>query len=65
MSLRILDKITPRFLLEGKAVFKESGFKGVIKKYGWKFFAFFFAYYLIRDVCLYIILPWYIARSVL
>ncbi|MNL70400.1 hypothetical protein D3C87_1953960 [compost metagenome] len=63
--MKFMDKITPRFILEAKDTFKASGFKGVVKKYGWKFFAFFFAYYLIRDVCLYIILPWYIARSVL
>ena len=63
--MKFMDKITPQFILEAKGTFKTSGFKGVVKKYGWKFFAFFFAYYLIRDVCLYIILPWYIARSVL
>lgn len=63
--MKFMDRLTPRFIREAKAVFKESGFKGVIKRYGWKFFAFFFVYYLIRDVTLYILIPWYIAQKVL
>ena len=34
-----------------------------IKKYGWKVAIGIFFYYLIRDVCLYILLPWFIARG--
>ncbi|MNK07814.1 hypothetical protein D3C87_257340 [compost metagenome] len=64
-KMKFMDRLTPRFIREAKAVFKESGFKGVIKRYGWKFFAFFFVYYLIRDVTLYILIPWYIAQKVL
>jgi hypothetical protein len=59
------DRITPAFIREGAAVFKESGFRGVIKRYGWKFFAFFFTYYLIRDLTLYVFLPWYLAKKLL
>ena len=35
-----------------------------IKKYGWKAGFAIFVYYLIRDVSLYILLPWMIARNV-
>jgi len=35
----------------------------LIKKYGWKAAVGIFFYYLIRDVSLYIILPWYIAKT--
>ena len=35
-----------------------------IKKYGWKAAFGIFVYYLIRDVSLYILLPWMIARNV-
>jgi len=40
--------------------FKLSNF---IKKYGWKAAVIIFFYYLIRDVSLYIILPWMIAKN--
>tara|TARA_B100001250_G_C19254749_1_gene552341 strand:- start:343 stop:480 length:138 start_codon:yes stop_codon:yes gene_type:complete len=36
-------------------------FKELLSKYGWKFGLAIFLYYLIRDVFLYIFLPWYIA----
>lgn len=58
---RLLDRLTPRYLLEVKDVFKESGIRGVIKRFGWKIFAIFFCYYLVRDVTLYILLPLYLA----
>ena len=60
---KFLDRWTPRVLREAKQTFRESGLKGVIRRYGWKFFAVFFAYYLIRDVTLYILLPWYLASK--
>ncbi|KYG65128.1 hypothetical protein AZI87_11195 [Bdellovibrio bacteriovorus] len=59
----LLDRMTPKVVREAKKVFRESGLKGVIKRYGWKFFAVFFAYYLIRDVTLYILLPLYLANK--
>ncbi|KYG61104.1 hypothetical protein AZI85_09110 [Bdellovibrio bacteriovorus] len=60
---KLLDRLTPKVVREAKQVFRESGLKGVIKRYGWKFFAVFFAYYLIRDVTLYILLPLYLANK--
>lgn len=41
---------------------KNDGLRATIKRFGWKFFAIVFVYYLVRDVTLYIILPWMIAR---
>ena len=37
----------------------------LFKKYGWKAAVGLFLYYLIRDVSLYILLPWYIAKQVI
>ncbi|WII71175.1 hypothetical protein QJS83_11960 [Bdellovibrio sp. 22V] len=62
---KFLDRWTPKVVREAKQVFKESGIKGVVRRYGWKIFAVFFVYYLVRDVTLYIILPWYIANKLL
>lgn len=47
---------------ELKATYKSSGFKGLIRKYGWKLFAAFFVYYLFRDLILYVAIPALIAR---
>lgn len=34
--------------------------KSVYEKYGWKAVAGLLTYYLIRDITLYVLLPWYI-----
>ena len=47
------------------AVFRSGGIRGLVKAYGWKVVAGFVAYYLIRDVTLYILLPWLAAKGVL
>ncbi|WP_347358885.1 hypothetical protein [Bdellovibrio sp.] len=62
---KFLDRWTPQVLREAKQVFREGGLKGVIRRYGWKFFAVFFAYYLIRDVTIYILIPWYVAKNLM
>ncbi len=36
---------------------------GLINKYGWKAALGIFIYYLIRDVTLYILIPWYFTNS--
>jgi hypothetical protein len=33
--------------------------------YGWKFVVGFIAFYLVRDVILYILLPWFVAKKLL
>lgn len=61
---KFLDRWTPKVIREAKQVFREGGIKGVIRRYGWKFFAVFFVYYLVRDVTLYILLPLYLANKI-
>jgi hypothetical protein len=43
----------------------KARFRLIYKKYGWKIIAVIFAYYLVRDVILYIILPYLIARGLI
>ncbi|WP_413585769.1 hypothetical protein [Bdellovibrio sp. HCB274] len=50
-------------LKEVKKTFKEGGFKALRKKYGWKMFAIIIGYYLVRDVTLYILIPYFVIRS--
>ena len=44
-------------------VFKEQGFKALVKKYGWKLVLVVFMFYLIRDSILYILIPYLIAKG--
>lgn len=50
---------------EMKRTWKEAGIKGLYKRYGLKLFVAFFFYYLIRDVAIYILIPWWIAQKAL
>ena len=55
----------PDFLREATQTFRQGGFQGTLQRYGWKLFAGFFLFYLVRDVTLYIVLPYLAARGVL
>lgn len=48
-----------------RSTLRESGWRGAIQRYGWKLFAVVFVYYIIRDVTLYVILPYLVARPFL
>lgn len=59
------DKLAPAFVRNARSTYHEGGFKAVWKRYGWKFFAAFFLYYLIRDSLLYVVIPYLIARGLI
>ena len=52
------------FLSKYSQIYKQYGFKGVIKEGGWKILIYFFLFYLIRDSFLYIILPYFFMKGV-
>ena len=52
-------------LKEAVTVLRASGMKGLVKAYGWRVVAGVVAYYLIRDITLYILLPWLVAEGIL
>tara|TARA_Y100001935_G_scaffold251780_1_gene254430 strand:+ start:86 stop:289 length:204 start_codon:yes stop_codon:yes gene_type:complete len=54
---KIQDKLTPKFLKPYIKIYKEKGFKALIKKGGIKLLLFIFLFYLVRDTILYIIIP--------
>ncbi|MEK2645648.1 hypothetical protein [Bdellovibrio sp. BCCA] len=60
---KFLERWTPKVIREAKQVFREGGIKGVLRRYGWKVFAVFFVYYLVRDITIYILLPLYLANK--
>ena len=51
--------LKPKWLEKYTEIYRQSGWKGIVKAGGIKFFIFFFLFYLIRDSILYI-LPIYL-----
>jgi hypothetical protein len=54
-----------RWIREATATFRKAGFKGILSTYGMRLLAAFVLFYLIRDVTLYIVLPYLAARGLL
>ena len=50
---------------EARKILRTQGFKALFRRYGWKLIAGIFAYYIVRDVTLYIIIPALAMKSVL
>ena len=46
-----------------RQVRRDAGWKGLFNRYGWKLFAGFIAFYLVRDTFLYILLPYLIFKG--
>ncbi|MDZ4845069.1 MAG: hypothetical protein SH857_05910 [Chitinophagales bacterium] len=55
--------LTPKWVDRYADIYRQEGFKGVIKKGGWKLVVAFFLFYLIRDSILYLLIPFLIARG--
>ncbi|MGZ3696048.1 MAG: hypothetical protein ACXWQO_18480 [Bdellovibrionota bacterium] len=60
-----MARLAPKFLREVRDVFKKEGMRGAVRRYGWKLFAAFFAYYLVRDSIIYLLVPYLIAKGVM
>ena len=54
-----------RFIREATATFRKAGFKGILSTYGVRLLVAFVLFYLVRDVTLYIALPYLAARGLL
>ena len=63
MSIRNLFK--SKFLSKYTKIYKQDGFKGVLKVGGWRVISYFFLFYLIRDTILYIIIPYLIVKGII
>ncbi|HAR41138.1 MAG TPA: hypothetical protein DCS07_00640 [Bdellovibrionales bacterium] len=48
---------------QAKTIFRQAGFRGLLRQFGWKLIAVVFIYYLIRDVTLYIVIPYLAIRG--
>ena len=56
--------LKPKWAAEWARLLKEQGFKGFVKEKGWKLLILFFLFYLIRDVTLYLIIPYLIVDNI-
>jgi len=56
--------LKPKWAAAWSQLIKERGFKGFIKAKGWKILIAFFLFYLIRDVTLYLIIPYLIVDNI-
>ncbi len=61
---KFFSYITPKFISESVHIYKDSGFKGLIKEKGWKFVFYFFMFYLIRDSIIYILIPYLVGKPI-
>lgn len=59
------DKITPPFLRPYTKLYREEGWRAVVKKGGWKLIIGIILFYLVRDSILYLLIPYLIARGLL
>lgn len=60
----ILIRFYKYYIIDSILIVKREGFKALIKKKGWKVFAFVIGYYTVRDTILYIIVPFVIAQGI-
>lgn len=54
-----MNILKPKWAIEWWQIIKNEGVKSFIKQKGWKFFLAFILFYLIRDVTLYILIPYF------
>ena len=63
ISQNFLFRLYRHYIIDSIAIVKQSGFKKLIRQRGVKFFGVIFAYYLVRDTLLYLVLPFCVARG--
>lgn len=47
-----------------RQTWRTEGAKGTFRRYGWKMIAAVFCYYLVRDVLIYLLIPFWLARQI-
>lgn len=58
-----LFRLYKHYIIDSILIVKESGFKELLRRRGWKFFLVIAGYYLVRDTLVYIIIPFFIAKG--
>ena len=59
-----MNFLKPKFIKKYTKVYRKDGFRGLVKKGGWKLLFYFFMFYLIRDTILYILIPYLLGKEI-
>ena len=59
-----MNFLKPKFIRKYTDVYRKDGFRGVVKRGGWKLLFYFFIFYLIRDTILYILIPYVVGKGI-
>jgi hypothetical protein len=60
-----MNFLKPKWAVEWWSIIRNEGIKAFIKQKGWKFLIAFILFYLVRDVTLYIIIPYLIINNII
>jgi len=60
----IIIRMYKYYIIDSILIVKREGFKALLKKRGWKVFAFVIGYYTVRDTLLYIVIPFVVAQGI-
>ena len=61
--MSISRKLTPKWMLKYIDIYKKEGSKAAVKAAGWKVVLVIIIYYLVRDITLYIVIPYLVAKG--
>lgn len=50
---------------EVRETFRASGVRGALRQYGWKLIAAVFCYYLVRDLTIYVLVPYLVTKHLI
>jgi hypothetical protein len=60
-----MNFLKPKWAIEWWVIIKNEGVKAFVQQKGWKLLIAFILFYLIRDVTLYIIIPYLIINNII
>ena len=56
-------KLTPKWMLKYIDIYKQEGFKAAVKAAGWKVVTLIILFYLVRDLAIYVLVPYLVAKG--
>ncbi len=59
-----MRSFTPNFIKEWIKLIRTAGFKGFVREKGWKVLVVFVLFYLIRDLIIYLLIPYLIINNI-
>ena len=60
-----LFRFSKHTIIDSALILKRFGLKELVRQRGWKFLLAIFAYYLVRDTILYLVIPLCVARGLM